>query len=912
MPRIQRLLQLLLLIAVVLPGVALLLPGVALASVTTGAIKGVTVDEGSLPIPGVVVTVTSDNLMGSRQSTTDANGRFLLPELPPGKYDLVAEKAGFAKISMPKLQVIIGRNVILTIEMPLRESGEEMIIEERRPTIDTESASRGSVLTKEFLDRIPAGRSYQQAIQMAAGVTGGANANIGGAGYNENTYMLDGVNITDPVTGTFSLNFNFDAIEQIEVLTGAFDPEYGYNLGGAINVVTASGGNTLETNTGLYYSNGNWAPKQDARYAADGAQLAPTDFDSRFEIIRAGSTISGPIVRDKVWYLASYQYTRSLIANAGIDLPRDFDAQYIFTKVTMQPTASHRFTLIGQTDPTTIDNLDQSDRFVKPEAQYRQAQGGYLMSGQWDWFISPEMFLETKTLLQKSYIEQYAVPCTHDKNLGYHPCENTELENNIDFVTPARYGINNAFDRDNAGFFYFDDRWRASIDTKFSVLQSELLGTHDTKIGVSLDTTSWSQSVGYSGNVQFVDLNDVAYDPDTLKNYYWLETTGPFTAQYRAGHFGAFVQDVYKPIDNLTFRYGMRYDRSILNNDVGEQILNVGLWGPRFSVIWDPWANGKTKIVGSAGRFNDAGRLSVASYLAQSGTGSKLVVGEYFGNFESTASGDYFYTPLENTNVLGDDVISPHSDEFSIGGEREIIQDLAAQLYFTGKFTRNLWAFDDLNLVWDEDGNNVLGSRDGTLENQYRLRSPNIARRNYFRMDTGLKRNFADRWEVQANYSMTHSRGTVQTSPSGVLAVSPQVKYYLDGLLYSDVRHDIASGFAWDIPNDPWTTQVGGVFFLETGNPSSRYYGNASFAGNGSFLKQTAGTYARRETWWTLNLKVDQALPVRKGKLHGVFEVHNVFNNRQGQYAGVSGDNRWIISNRQDPIELMIGAKYEF
>ena len=905
MPRFQRLLQFLLVLLFVVPGVVH-------ASVTTGTIKGVAVDDGDIPIPGVMVTVSSSNLMGKRQSVTDANGRFLLAELPPGKYKLIAEKAGFAKVKNESLQVNIGRNVILTIAMPLSEAGEELVVEETRPTIDTESATRGSVLTKEFLDRIPAGRSYQQAVQMAAGVTGGSNANIGGAGYNENTYMLDGVNITDPVTGTFSLNFNFDAIEQIEVLTSAFDPEYGYNLGGSINVVTESGGNTLEVNTGAYYTNGNWAPKLDARYAADGYELTPTDFDSHYELLRAGSTIKGPIVRDKVWFIASHQYTRSKISNVGIDLPRDFDAQYVFTKVTMQPTASHRFVIIGQTDPTTIDNLDQSDRFVKPEAQYRQAQGGYLTSLQWDWFISPEMFLETKSLLQKSYIEQYAVPCTHNRDLGYHPCKNDELENNIDFITPARLGTNNAFDKDNAGFFLFDDRWRASVETKLSLLQLEFLGTHDAKVGISADTTSWTQSYGNSGNVYFFDTNQIAYDPQTLQNYYWVETTGPYLYTARAHHWGAFAQDVYKPVDNLTFRYGTRYDKSILRNDVGERIVDVGLWGPRFSVIWDPWANGKTKLVGSAGRFNDSGRLAVASYLAQSGLGYKLVLGEYFGNYESSAANDYYYIPLENTNTVGESVIAPHSDEISLGAEREIIQDVAAQLYFTGKFTRNLWAFDDLNLMWDEDGYNVMGSRDGTLETRNRLRSPNIARRNYYRVDFGLRRNFADRWEVQANYSYTHSRGSVQTSPSGVLAVSPQVKYYIDGLLFTDVRHDVSAGFAWDIPNDPWTTRLGGVVFMESGNPESRFYSNGSFYGTGSMLKQTAGTYAREETWFTLNLKIEQAIPVRKGKLWGVSEVYNVFNNRQGQYAGISGDNRWIISGRQDPIELMVGARYEF
>jgi len=906
MPRLFKLLQLLTMFAI-------LLPGVAIASVTSGTVKGVTIDEGGLPIPTVTIIVTSENLMGSRQTKTDANGRFYLAELPPGTYTLTAEKAGFAKKAFPKLAVNVGRNTILTIELPLQQAGEEMIIEEVRPTIDTESATRGSVLTKEFLDRIPAGRSYQQAVQMAAGVTGGANANIGGASYNENTYMLDGVNITDPVTGTFSLNFNFDAIEQIEVLTSAFDPEYGYNLGGSINVVTRAGGNTLQANTGLYYTNGNWAPKLDARYAADGFPLAPTDFDTQYEVLRAGSTISGPIVRDKIWYIASYQYSRSLISSVGVDIPRDFDGHYVFTKLTAQPTAEHRFTLLAQTDPSTIDNVYQS-RFVKPEAQARQAQGGFLTSLNWDWFISPEMFLETKTLLQKSFIEQSAVPCTHDQDLGYHPCEPTELDNNIDFVTPARDGLYNAFSRDNAGFFLFDDRWRASVESKFSVLQLEFAGTHDIKVGLGADTTAWTQSYGYAANAYFVDLNAITYDPDTLANYYWIETTGPYEYTATANHWGAFLQDVYKPIDNLTFRYGTRYDQSTLRNDVGDEIIDVGLWGPRFSVIWDPWANGKTKVVGSMGRFNDSGRLAVASFMAQTGNGAKLFIGEYFDgdeHWESEAKNDYLYNPIENTNSVLDGAISPHSDEFSVGAERELFQDLAAQLYFTGKFTRNLWAYDDLNLIWDEDGYNVMGARDGTFEQRARLRSPNIAQRNYYRTDVGLKRNMADRWAVEGNYSLTYSRGTVLGSPSGVLAVSPQVKHYIDGYLFTDVRHDVSAGFSWDIPDDPWTTRLGGVVFYESGNPKSRTYSGGGPNGS-SILKQTVGTYAREKAWFSINLKVDQAVPVRKGKLWAVAEVYNLLNNRQGDSAGISSTNRWIIQGRQDPVELMLGARYEF
>ncbi|MCK6502309.1 TonB-dependent receptor [Myxococcota bacterium] len=896
--------------------VLLVLPGLARASVTAGTIKGTTVDEGGLPVPGVLVTIKSDNMMGAKQADTDMEGRFNFPELPPGIYELTAEKAGFAKVVRPGLQVNIGRNTILTVEMPLQEAGEEIVIEESRPVIDTESAQRGSVLTKEFLERIPAGRSYQSAVQLAAGTTGGSNANIGGAAYNENTYLLDGVNITDPVTGTFSLNFNFDAIEQVEILTNAFDPEYGYNLGGAINVVTETGGNVLEFVVNAYYTNGNWAPKLDARYAADGTQLAPTDFDSRFELFQAGVKIAGPIVRDRAWFIATYQHDRSLIANVGIDLPRDYDGHYVFGKITFQPTAAHRFTLLAQADPTTISNTDQSDRFVYPEAQGQQTQGGVVASARWDWFISPEIFAETIATVQKSYLENAQVPCTHDENLGYNPCEPTEYEYSVDYTTPGRFGSNNAFDSGNYPFFDFDDRWRYSLGTKFSMLQLSLLGTHDLKVGLSGDVTRWRRTFGYTGDVYYVDLNELSYNPDTLQNYYWVEITGPISFLARAENIGAFVQDVYKPIDNLTFRFGTRYDRNIVRNDVGEPIINVGLWGPRFSVIWDPWGNNKTKFVGSVGRFNDGGRLAVPYYLSQSGFGSKLFLGEYFRRSVSAHSNgldnSYSYAPNENLNTVLDGTIAPHSDEFSVGAEREIIRDLAANVYFTGKYTRNLYAFDETNLVWDEDGYNVLGTSDGTADVLQRMRTPSIARRDYFRTDVGVQKVWSDRWQVQGTYSYTISRGTMQTSPSGFLSVPQQVEYYVNGLLFTDVRHDVSAGFAWDLPNDPWTTQLGALIFFESGNPVSRYYANGAEIGFGSILRQTVGTYAREEPYFEARIKVEQEVPVRKGKLSAVAELSNLINARQGDGAYVASDNRWIISGRQDPLELTLGGRYEF
>lgn len=897
---------------------ALLPLQLALASVTTGTLKGTTIDDGGLPIPGVLVTIRSANLMGTRQSETDAEGRFFFAELPPGTYELLADKAGFAKVTKTGIEVQIGRTSIVTVAMPLKGGGEEIIVEETRPNIDTESTNRGSVLSKDFLQRIPSGRSYQGAVQMAAGVTGGANPNVGGAASNENTYLLDGVNITDPVTGTFSLNFNFNAIEQVEVLTSAFDPEYGVNLGGIINIVTESGGNTLEFQTAAYYTNGDWSPKLDARYSADGYQLAPTDFDSTFQTYQIYAKISGPIIRDKLWFVTSYAHERSLIALVGIDLPRDYEGHYVYSKLTWQPSSAHRLTFLAQTNPTSIDNNNQGDRFVESSAQYRQAQGGFFGSAQWQWFPTATASFDSKNSVQKSFIEISQVPCTHDEGLGYNPCEADELENTIDYTTPGRLGSFNAYDRDNFYFFMFDDRWRFSTDNKFSLLQVDFLGTHDIKVGAAFDMSYRDYMASYTGDLYYVDLNASSYDPSTLNNYYWVEVSGPRQFVQSARHFGTFIQDAWKPLSNLTVRYGVRYDYSEIYNDVGEEVINVGLFGPRFGISWDPWGNGKTKFVASMGRFNDTANLGSTGLVNRTGQGTKLFLGEYFDGWSNTSSDNYSYAPAENTDTYLDNLIAPHSDDFNIGAEREVIQDVVASLYFQAKFTQNLFEDDEINLIWDEDGYNSIGYSDGSDDVLYRLRSPDIAQRTYYQTVFGLSRRMADRWQMQGSYSFTRSRGTTLSQVSAFLDVAPQNEYYLNGTLITDVTHDVSMGAVWDIPNDPWTTSLGSTFSYESGTPQSRAYAAAGID-SGSIYMDTIGTYEREENAWNLSVRAEQAIPVRRGKLSAALEVSNITNNRQGlntaaggSSAYVSADNRWIIAARQSPMRASVGVEYEF
>ena len=93
----------------------------------------------------------------------------------------------------------------------------------------------------------------------------------------------------------------------------------------------------------------------------------------------------------------------------------------------------------------------------------------------------------------------------------------------------------------------------------------------------------------------------------------------------------------------------------------------------------------------------------------------------------------------------------------------------------------------------------------------------------------------------------------------------------------------------------------------QSGYPVSRAYNS----GLGSYYQSTIGTYSRQEGFAEVAVRAEQAIPVRKGKLSGVLEVQNLLNSHQG-VAYVSGDNRWIIYDRQSPLSLTLGAEYEF
>jgi hypothetical protein len=917
-------------LALLLGILALVLAADSAWAITNGQLRVVVSDEDDLPIPGVRLELSSDALIGGVQvKDSDGSGEALFVQLPPGNYQLIAAKAGFGGVTYEGIAININRTTIQAVKMTAG-AVEEIEVKAKAKAVDTESTSVGTVLTKDFLQRIPAGRTYQNAVQTVPGVTGGGggNPNMAGGASNENTYMLDGANITDPVTGTFSLNFNFDAIEQIEVLLGGYMPEYGTSVGGIINVVTESGTNNLQLQTNIFYNNGNLAPKTDERLSADGLAIAPTQFDSEFQTLQIAQKLSGPLIRDKAWFVISYQNSRSLIAQTGIPQARDFDGHYMLAKLTVQPNTEHRLSFFIQSNPTTVDNIEQGNPRIQNAAQGRQAQGGYVANLRWQWFLAPDMNLDTGLLYQKSFIEVNAVPCTHNRDRDWHPCRPGEEEGYVDWETPGHLGTNGAYDSVNYGFYYFDDRHRYVANTKLSLLSVDdpLGGTHDLKFGVEGNQLLWDQIQGYSGNTLYIDVNQVSFDSQSLQGYYWQEITGPIRFRTTASEYNAFAQDSWKPVSNLTLNYGSRVDAFVMRNDLGEPVLSGVLLGPRLFGSWDPFGDQRTKIATGYGRFNDTGRLGVANFTGARAFGSKLYLGELLAGadgagFLNSQSNLYLSGPKQNLAVSHDELRAPRVDELLLTVEREIIQDVALYTTMSGKFTRHLYEPDDRNIIWDSDGSTPIGSRFGEPDQIYpRLRSPALAKRDYFRWDMGVRKIESRRWAANASYSYTQSVGSSTQSLSGSFLIDPRTQFNY-GPLNTDIRHTARAYAYWDLPTDPWTVQLSALFIYNDGFPIERLYiseGPNFF--DYSLRIRPRGTYLRFNPTWTLNLGYTQFIDVRKGQFIIRFEALNLLNNRSPEtmfltnqgYTFLNTQNRIVTGFRQDPLQLQGAIGYRF
>jgi hypothetical protein len=225
---------------------------------TTGAVRGQIRDQTTgEAVIGATVVASSPAMQGTQATITDETGQYNVANLPPGTYQIVVYYTD-AKFSRTNVLIQLGKVAKVNISINTQAAaGETIVIEGRAPLIDQQSTKIGTTITRDITDNVPSGRTFGAVLGAAGGSQDDLyGTSVGGSTSVENTYIVEGINTTDPGFGLLSTNLPNEFIQETEVITGGYNAEYGRSTGGVINVITKSGSNEFHGSVFGYWTPG--------------------------------------------------------------------------------------------------------------------------------------------------------------------------------------------------------------------------------------------------------------------------------------------------------------------------------------------------------------------------------------------------------------------------------------------------------------------------------------------------------------------------------------------------------------------------------------------------------------------------------------------------------------------------------
>ena len=221
-----------------------------------GSIFGKVTDASGGVMPGVTVTVTGTGLQLPRVAVTTETGAYQFPNIPIGTYAVTFELQGFKKATRPDILIVAGFNAPIDQALEVGTMTEEVTVSAASPVVDTKRTTIGGTFDVQTLEKIPTARDPWMVIYMAPGVQL-SGTNVGGSGSGGQPtissrgttanvqWNLEGGATTDLRSNTSASYYNFDSLEQIQVINGGGDVSV-QSSGVSINLITKSGSNVFK------------------------------------------------------------------------------------------------------------------------------------------------------------------------------------------------------------------------------------------------------------------------------------------------------------------------------------------------------------------------------------------------------------------------------------------------------------------------------------------------------------------------------------------------------------------------------------------------------------------------------------------------------------------------------------------
>jgi hypothetical protein len=280
----------------------------AQAQVSTADLVGTVLDQTDAVVGGATVTAKSSSTGITRTATTNENGEFQILGLPPGDYEITAEAATFKKTVISPVKLTVGQRAELPVKLEIGEAsvtvnvdgGSVALVETARTTVS-------NTIDQQRIENLPVNERSATGFALTISTVGRDNGrpigpaptsglNIGGQRGRSTQVNVDGADFTDNSVNAARSTVSQEAVQEYQVTTNSYAPEFGRATGGVVNVVTKRGTNEFSGNVFGFIRDKSIQARN---------YFAP--FKSAFTRTQAGATLGGPIVRDKTFFFTAYE-----------------------------------------------------------------------------------------------------------------------------------------------------------------------------------------------------------------------------------------------------------------------------------------------------------------------------------------------------------------------------------------------------------------------------------------------------------------------------------------------------------------------------------------------------------------------------------------------------------------------------
>ncbi len=859
---------------VVVMTLLMVLAGAVYAQEQSGEFLGTVLLEDGSTVPGVTIVVKGTNLVGTRTSVSDENGKYRFPSLPPGVYTITFTMEGFKQVIRKGVVLEVGKTFKIDGVMQTGAMQEEIFVEGAAPIVDVRKSAISTNMTKEVISKLPKGRNFTGVITTQAGVNyelGGYS--FDGASGSENTYFVDGMNTTTMETGTSGQRVDYDSVEEVQIKSSGYAAEYGGSMGGVVSVITKSGGNEFHGDITAYYLNNKLSgnPRKILMLNPDDETEAIyyKPKKDKYTSFEPGFSVGGYIIKDRLWFFTSFipQFQNTDRPGVFRENPEHNGETFNFkrrrlkgsAKITGAITNNIRLSLSASVSHSKTEGglPDRTGSTTYTNAVAGRDLGrtypGITLAGSLDYSIGNNAFLN----ISGGYYRTNAF----DSGNKAAPELRILFQNSNSHIPGVehheRYWSNISWAQLNADVRDIADRKSLKGDFTYYF---NAAGEHVAKIGLAWSNVGLDKLSGVADEYwRFYWKNGDRYDTFKKSDGTVVPLDYGYVRSYIYGEKGKldtdrwslYLQDSWTIGNNLTINYGVRFEKEDMpsfDRDHPESAFKFGFFdkiAPRLGFAYDMKGDGKNKIFGSFGIYYDVMKLSMAVgsfggaqykrayYNIKDPDWTKYynqtsVI--YTGSTAPILGGELL--ELENLRVPSFDLVQPNMKpysklELSLGYQRMLKDDLSMTVRLL--HNRILNAIEDIGVKIGSDEHYFIGNPGSEwINNQYKKSSEEghipegrtcpSPKRKYYSLQISLDKKFSNNW--LGGFSLTFSRltgnfsGLASTDEGG--RQDPNVARYFDAwYAHYDSQLNENDGL---LPTDrPFQAKIYGAYTFDFG-----------------------------------------------------------------------------------------------